>query len=516
MVSTACGMGKGKLLKGVVIVFACLLNISASSGADYTYIELLPPGWQWAQAVAINNSGLVVGYGSESPTYSGVKSFIYTPGAPGTYTEIPPPPDCEVCDSIQAVAITDDGVVAGNVSAGAPGFSASIGFVYRDGLYAPVGPPPGWSTVALNLISNNGAIAGLGFKGDPTGPQPAWYFQDGSYREILPPGSRTPNLRGINGNGVVVGFASSTTTKGFIFNPGNPDTYVELLPPGWTAAEAKAINNSGAVAGDGVKGFLYTPGSGSYREIAPPGWTTLQVRGINNLGAVLGYGYSGTVKAFVYDRGRYTSIIPPGVQQAYPTGINDDGMVVGWTFTPNVLNRGFLAIPPAQLSLEQGWNFISLPKVPPDTLVENALSSIFLKVRAIWGYDNQAQKWQKYMRGATPNTLSRLHIGSGYWVYMDSPGDLDISGWTNPPPTAVHLYEGWNLVGYTGTNGVAPPWSLRNFADKWDLVWGWDAGEWSAQHATLTTLPVQELTSLSRGKAYWIRIRQGLVADWAQ
>ncbi len=71
------------------------------SGGAFT--ELLPDGWNFARALAINDNGVVAGWGSDGTTHKG---FIYSAG---NYTELLP----DGWKWALAIAINDKGVVAG-------------------------------------------------------------------------------------------------------------------------------------------------------------------------------------------------------------------------------------------------------------------------------------------------------------------------------------------------------------------------------------------------------------------
>ena len=66
-----------KKLLLMIFVTACLFG-AGCKGRVYTYVELLPPDWQWAAATYINQSGTVVGYGTDATDI--LKGFIYKIG----------------------------------------------------------------------------------------------------------------------------------------------------------------------------------------------------------------------------------------------------------------------------------------------------------------------------------------------------------------------------------------------------------------------------------------------------
>ena len=71
----------------------------------------------------------------------------------------------------------------------------------------------------------------------------------------------------------------------------------------------------------------------------------------------------------------------------------------------------------SSITLSQGWNFISLPKQPPSTSINDVLKDISANVRVVWGYDNWQKQWLKYkgqVAGVTgQNTLTSTEAGKG-------------------------------------------------------------------------------------------------------
>jgi hypothetical protein len=169
------------------------------------------------------------------------------------------------------------------------------------------------------------------------------------------------------------------------------------------------------------------------------------------------------------------------------------------------------------LSLGAGWNFISLPKQPQNPAIETVLAEVLSKVRVVWGFNNESKDWQRY-RPSVDLTLASMEQGKGYWAYMDEAATIAMAGWASPA-TTIHLYAGWNLVGFSGTdgtmNGITLPGSGTDGA--WDIIWTWDNGTWSASHATIPSLPLPAIDALEQGKAYWILVDEGSPgADWVQ
>lgn len=169
------------------------------------------------------------------------------------------------------------------------------------------------------------------------------------------------------------------------------------------------------------------------------------------------------------------------------------------------------------ISLLPGWNFISFPKTPPNPDIAAALKDISLNVRVVWGYDNGSKTWLKYKPDTQYPTLKTVEVGKGYWIYMDASANVDMLGWTSPSLTTFRLYEGWNLLGYAGTDSRDVLTASNSISGKWSIVWNWINGQWLAKHSDPSVaLSVLPLATFGQGKAYWIKAKPGQTADWRQ
>ena len=176
----------------------------------------------------------------------------------------------------------------------------------------------------------------------------------------------------------------------------------------------------------------------------------------------------------------------------------------------------------AEVSLQAGWNFISFPKDPsPNNTIAEVLKEVSPNVRIVWGYDNQSKVWLKYSlktQNSTLNTLDKVETGKGYWMYMNSPATLTISGQPATfSPQSVSLYNGWNLVGFSGADNAGIDEELAKLGNDWVIVWAWTDGDWYARNIGTVTLPVLPLSTLNQSRAYWIKMNSGSrKVEWVQ
>jgi hypothetical protein len=167
------------------------------------------------------------------------------------------------------------------------------------------------------------------------------------------------------------------------------------------------------------------------------------------------------------------------------------------------------------ISLSQGWNFISFPRQPLHTGVDKVLAGA--DVRIVWGYDNGSKAWKIWKPGGTSNTLATIETEKGYWIFMNTAGTINMSGWA-APSGRFSLYAGWNLTGYSGPDRQDITAGLDDIADRWSTLWTWSGGQWQGKDKIIADLPapIQPLASFNPGRAYWIKIKQGQAADWSQ
>jgi uncharacterized membrane protein len=305
--------------------------------SEYKYQYLLPPGWEYAGADAINDNGVVVGHGYDGTKHMG---FIYDNGK---YTKLLPPGWIEA----SAVDINNNGVVVGKGILGSTDSSGIRGFVYSEGKYTEL-LPPGWLNASATAINNNGVVVGYGAGYCCPYVSGGFIYKNGEYTELLLPGEWVSAID-INDSGVVIVGRSDATGQGgfFIYYAGE---YTELLPPGWTEAYAVAINNNGVVVGYGEGGFMYK--DGEYTELLPP--ERLYVSGttaINDNGVVTG---NIRFDGFVCKDGEYTELLPPGYWDAHPKSINNEGVVAGVVYSV-IRFRG--------ITIRPSHGFIATPRI---------------------------------------------------------------------------------------------------------------------------------------------------------
>lgn len=223
--------------------------------------------WYSSEALATNDLGDVVGYGSQC-----VSCF---PQAFRWRLRTVEALSLPVGPSSRARHINNRGQIVGWMGEGfGLGFPAEA-FVWQNGVATSLGVPQGGVSSEAVAINESGEIAGH-FNVE-TAPgvfrRRGFHWKDGVFTDLgLWPGTDTVNVRGINDRGEIIGWCqqASIASVPFIWRDGvmtNLRTLLDL-PPGFTLNFAWAINNQGQIAAGGrdynttpisAPGFRLTP-----------------------------------------------------------------------------------------------------------------------------------------------------------------------------------------------------------------------------------------------------------------
>jgi hypothetical protein len=157
------------------------------------------------------------------------------------------------------------------------------------------------------------------------------------------------------------------------------------------------------------------------------------------------------------------------------------------TLEPGVTGgEGCPDVTSVDITLNSGWNLISLPLIPDPG---NGTVSVLFSgkpVDAIWAYS-----------GGSWSSPAALVDGQGYWVHMTAASTITYHGKVNPlPPQTPPTYSvaaGWNLVGFKSTCARTASAYLGGVPVV--RIWGYASNAW---------VPVQSGDMLQPGLGYWI------------
>jgi murein tripeptide amidase MpaA len=102
-----------------------------------------------------------------------------------------------------------------------------------------------------------------------------------------------------------------------------------------------------------------------------------------------------------------------------------------------------------RVPLREGWNLISLPLVPPSNDLSMILAPISGKYSSVRYYraNFSADPWKEHSTWKGYFDLSEANETMALWIKATEDVDFDMEG-VVAPATSIHLYAGWNFVGY--------------------------------------------------------------------
>lgn len=270
-----------------VVLLCATLAARPAAAQPYTLhlLEDLPGGVESGRALALNESGAIVGIGYAA---SGARPCLWLPG----------------------VAPLDLGVVAQQT------FGAAL------------------------AINGQNVVVGRCDNGGLPHRAVRWTSLEGLTDMGLPPSYSGAHATSVNDNGWIVGTATfATSSDAWLWRPGLGFTVIGDLPGGMVEGQALAINAAGVVAGSvaidvGWRGATWTLAGGWVQLADFPGTVSSQARAINAAGVTAGYAAlaSGHRRALRWsaDGASVQNLgLPPGYSGADASGINDHGQIVG-------------------------------------------------------------------------------------------------------------------------------------------------------------------------------------------
>ena len=167
---------------------------------------------------------------------------------------------------------------------------------------------------------------------------------------------------------------------------------------------------------------------------------------------------------------------------------------------------------PYKLTLNPGWNLVSLPGQPADTDI-NAVIPANHPIDAVRGYDPMVPgAWliaEEGGDGAFSGTLETIEAGIAYWIKTTSFESLEVD---IPKPTpgsltllpTIQISQGWNLVPVLDVDGDFEL-DAQSATDNYfsGLTTGSVAAIYTYNTITNSWMSVAE-TGVSLGKGYWV------------
>lgn len=167
---------------------------------------------------------------------------------------------------------------------------------------------------------------------------------------------------------------------------------------------------------------------------------------------------------------------------------------------------------PYKLTLNPGWNLVSLPGQPADTDI-NAVIPANHPIDAVRGYDPMVPgAWliaEEGGDGTFSGTLETIEAGTAYWIKSTSFQNLEVN---IPKPTpgsltllpTISISQGWNLVPILDVDGdfkLAEQTATDNYFSG--LTTGSIAAIYTYNTVTNSWMAVEE-DGVALGKGYWV------------
>jgi len=265
--------------------------VAIGSAHAQSFVNIVDPANPtFTQALGINNSNLVVGYGNMT-TFDGFQ--VTPPFTPGNFTRENVP---GATGGTQVVGVDNAGDTVGFYIDAA---GATHGFTNVGGTFTTADQPGSVFNQLLGINHNGTQIAGYSSFTDPAGMtgQQAFSLRGSTYTNInaLLPSNLNSQATGVNDSGTVVGFYQ--TASGFSAFEDVSGAITSFEAFGSTVTQALGINDLGDIVGtylaaDGnTLGFL--DNGGAFTSLDPFASTSVTANGINDAGHIVGFYVNG-------------------------------------------------------------------------------------------------------------------------------------------------------------------------------------------------------------------------------
>jgi hypothetical protein len=162
------------------------------------------------------------------------------------------------------------------------------------------------------------------------------------------------------------------------------------------------------------------------------------------------------------------------------------------------------------ISLQAGWNLVSLDLHPSNTAISVVLASIEGKYSLVYAWDAVNGIWLKYDKvEQTQDTLTALDETMGFWIQMSEAATLTVSG-SAPVSPSITLLSGWNLVGYPEATVQVLPGALNTHGvtdfSMVNAFYPYDTADPWKIYDTAAPGYANDLTELAPKWGYWVKV----------
>ncbi|MBI2139460.1 hypothetical protein HYU14_00935 [Candidatus Woesearchaeota archaeon] len=154
--------------------------------------------------------------------------------------------------------------------------------------------------------------------------------------------------------------------------------------------------------------------------------------------------------------------------------------------------------------LPSAWSLISLPV----NLTNYSFAAITsgLNVSSVFSY-NSSDKRYLFFKNRTNFTFSTLDPLQGFWIKLNTPGNLSLDGLSFTYPIGFSLLKGWNLISYPSALRANASHALQGVNSSFDSAASYQNGAWISfdkrRNETANSLKFFE-----PGIGYWMHVNQ--------
>lgn len=164
------------------------------------------------------------------------------------------------------------------------------------------------------------------------------------------------------------------------------------------------------------------------------------------------------------------------------------------------------------ISLNTGWNLISLGVVPDNKSIERIIGNIKDKVIVINGFDNGAKTYDPLY--PMFSDLLEMDEKHGYWVKMNSNANLSIIG-TIVSNKTINLNNNWNLIGYMCDSNKNVDDVFSGIMNKVVIINGFESGPGGGARTYDPKFPqFSDLLEMKPKYGYWVKMNESAVMNY--
>lgn len=208
--------------------------------------------------------------------------------------------------------------------------------------------------------------------------------------------------------------------------------------------------------------------------------------------------YGGKLEAYI-DNIKYLSVVDNYINRSGFIGVSTHNG--NQLFFDDIVIKEIIKTNEYTLNLNTGLNLISIPIAVSNNNINDLFQPILSNIRNIYSYDSLTSSWKVYHSNqAIPSSLATIEPNKAYFILMDSPASLTITGDLTTP--SRQLGQGWNLISIFG---ISPRTIEQEFTTNpvFNSIWSFDPVTRS-----YSEIPSSSYNTylLQPGQGYWVYV----------